>query len=262
MIPSSRPRDGTCLALETSGPIGSVAVGSPGVVLARSFLPAMGEQASGILPAVESVLDTARLRRHDLEGVVVGAGPGSFTGVRIAAATAKGIAHALDVPLWAFSSLAAAALSDRVLPPGTGPGGWWKEVNGEAGPVRYVLFDARGDRVYAGCYLLRDGGAGVEILVPPHPARVGELLAASAPPRAVFAGDGAVRHRDRLAALGHPVLGPPAGTPTADALLHLLASDHALPLADPARWEPDYLRGASAEPVPPGRPHPPGGPCL
>jgi hypothetical protein len=56
-----------------------------------------------------------------------------------------------------------------------------------------------------------------------------------------------VRHAERIRAAGYRVLGPPAGTPTADALLRLLADRREPPLADPGRWEPEYLRASNAE---------------
>jgi tRNA threonylcarbamoyladenosine biosynthesis protein TsaB len=200
-----------------------------------------------MLPAIGSVLSEAAVRRNALSGVLVGAGPGSFTGVRIAAATAKGLAHALDLPLWAFSSLAAGALSDLVLPVGSGPAGWWSEVAGASpNAPRWVLFDARGERVYAACYRVRSDG--VVTLEPGHPTTVGELLTGASPENAVFTGDGAFRHRERFERAGRVVVGPPAGVPTADALLLLLALHRdAPPVDDIGRWEPEYLKASSAE---------------
>ena len=240
--------DGAYLALETSGGVGSVALARGAAVLSRAFLSRAGEQSSGMLGAIRSVLSDASVEKRALAGVVVGAGPGSFTGVRIAAATAKGLAHALERPLWALSSLAAGALSDLVLPVGCGPAGWWKDAAGAAtsSRTRWVLFDARGDRVYAGCYHLHPDG--LDTLVPGHPTTVGELLANASVADAVFTGEGAFRHRERFAAAGHVVLGPPAGVPTADAILRLLSlSGDAPPVADLGRWEPEYLKASSAE---------------
>ncbi|MDF2697777.1 MAG: tsaB, partial [Labilithrix sp.] len=115
----------TLLAFDTSIAVGSVAVGLGGELLASATLDERKEHASRLVPSIEKVLERAAMRITDVGGIVVGEGPGSFTGVRVAAATAKGLAHALGVPLWAFSSLAAAALAE------------------DAGPTRYVLFDAR-----------------------------------------------------------------------------------------------------------------------
>jgi tRNA threonylcarbamoyl adenosine modification protein YeaZ len=253
--------DGVYLALETSGPVGSVALARGEAVLSRAFIDRAGEQSSRMLPALGAVLSDAGVPRDALAGVVVGAGPGSFTGVRIAAATAKGLTHALGVPLWAFSSLAAGAISDLVLPPGVGPAAWRRRAaegdGGAAAPLRWVLFDARGERVYAACYRVRAGG--LDVVVHGHPTTVSGLLARPAEAGEAFSGDGAVRHRARFAAAGRVVLPEPAGFPTADALLRLfLMHRHSPPLSDVARWEPEYLKASSAERERPEGARPPG----
>lgn len=238
---------GIYLALDTSGPTASVALARGRDVLAREFLRRSDEQARRIVPAIEAVLARGSLTMSALTGIVVGAGPGSFTGVRIAAATAKGLVHALGIPLWSSSSLAAGAFADRWTPRGTGVEGWWKNLpNGEGSDVRYVLFDARGDRIYAACFRARAGG-GMETLAPPHATTIEQLLASSVPEGAAFAGDGAVRHKALILSAGHPVLGAPAGTPTADALIGLLSAGESEWIDDPARWEPFYLKASNAE---------------
>jgi tRNA threonylcarbamoyladenosine biosynthesis protein TsaB len=155
----------------------------------------------------------------DVEGIVVGEGPGSFTGVRVAAATAKGLARALSVPLWAVSSLAGTAV-----------------VCGGA-PVRYALFDARQDRVYGACYRVGDG---VDVLVEPHAGNLPEALA-QAPEGAVFVGDGATRHRGGIENAGFAVADCGAAA-VAEGLLTFLHAARAAPIADTAAWEPRYIR--------------------
>ncbi|MCG6956890.1 MAG: tRNA (adenosine(37)-N6)-threonylcarbamoyltransferase complex dimerization subunit type 1 TsaB [Gemmatimonadetes bacterium] len=224
--------DGLYLAMETSGPVGHVAVGEGGEVLARARLDRQGQHAARLLLAVSATLEEASADLDDLAGIVVGEGPGSFTGVRVAAATAKGLALALQLPVWAVSSLAAAVLSDE---------------GGRAAPaVRYVLFDARADRVYAACYGV--GGIGVEALIPPHAATLRGILAARIPAGAVFVGDGAVRHRAVIESAGFTVLGSPFGEPTAEALLRFMdlhADTPPVPSLD--TWEPRYLKASNAE---------------
>jgi tRNA threonylcarbamoyl adenosine modification protein YeaZ len=204
------------------------------------------EQASRMVPSIVEVMTAVGVSRREIDGVVVGAGPGSFTGLRIAAACAKGLAYTLGLPLWAISSLAAGAVSDLVMPWGAGPEGWWADPTAAGSDRRYVLFDARGERVYAACYDVT--GQTVQERIPGYPTTVTELLAAPGLEGVGFAGDAAERHRHRFLAAGRVVLGAPAGTPTADALIALLAqSPDRTPVADVPRWEPQYLKASSAE---------------
>jgi len=228
---------GPWLAFDTSGPDGSVAVGhvtglggAAPKILAEVTIAQRLEQAARLVPAIDEALGTAGVALDGLAGIVVGEGPGSFTGVRVAAATAKGLAHALGLPLHAVSSLAAAALAH------------------EAGAVRYALFDARADRVYGACYGV--GGAGVQELVPPHPGTLRDVLAGDVPAGSVFVGDGALRHRAAIEGAGFAVDGGAASCSLAEGLLrHLALAEGAATVVDPASWEPAYVRASSAEPL-------------
>ncbi len=242
------------LAFDTSTTRASVAVGRGAEVLARAFIDRPGAHASLLLPRIEEVLDRAGVAPGELEGLVVGAGPGSFTGVRVAAATAKGLARGLGVPLWAFSSLAAAAASAGA----TVPEEWQHAPGGDragaapAGRPLYVLFDARGERVYAAC--LRYAPPVLESLVVPGASTVGAVLEGHVPDGALFAGDGALRHAEAIRRAGHGIQPPPAGIPTAEGLLRLADLEPERAPEDPGSWEPRYMRawqsGAGAKPVP------------
>jgi tRNA threonylcarbamoyl adenosine modification protein YeaZ len=237
---------GPLLAFDTATPVGSVAVGRGEEILARGLLLRPGEHASLLLPRIAESLEEAEIDRDDLEGVVVGRGPGSFTGVRIAAATARGLTAALEVPLWTFSSLAAGAASHHASIPealASRPGFHFVDLpeDSERWP-RYVLFDARGERVYGGCYRFHPDR--MEVLVEPRADTLSRLLESDLPEGTVFCGDGALRHAPFLEERGHMVLPFPAGLPTGEGLLRVL---HLSPDAEPepreSRWEPDYLRG-------------------
>lgn len=219
---------GPFLAFDTSGAFGSVALGAGTGVLAARTLDAPQEHASRLVPVIDRVLADTGVDKTALAGIVVGEGPGSFTGVRVASATAKGLAHALGLPLWAFSSLAAAAMAEDV------------------GPVRYVLFDARSDRVYGACYGI--GTASVQELVAPHGGRLRDVLHGDLTPGAVFVGDGARRHRAAIEGAGFAV-GTAQTRSLAEGLLRL-QSIHSGdgPVTHVASWEPRYVRASSAEP--------------
>lgn len=97
------------LAIETSGSRGSVAwrEGS-GEILARE-LPAEGTHSTTLLPAIQALLAEAGKPLGLVDCVAFGAGPGSFTGVRLACGAAQGLAMALDRPVCPVSTLQAVA---------------------------------------------------------------------------------------------------------------------------------------------------------
>ena len=217
------------LAFDTSGPRGSVAVAHEGDVLARGMLVHQTGHASGLIPMIEDVLEDAGVDRGELTGLLVGEGPGSFTGVRVAAATAKGLSRALRITLWPVSSLAAAALAV------------------EEGAVRYALFDARAERVYGACYGV--GGARVETLVEPHAGELRDVLDSDVPPGAVFVGDASEKHRAVIEGAGFPVLAGDAEISLADGFIRYWVArpDGFGPVEDSGAWEPEYVRASSAE---------------
>jgi tRNA threonylcarbamoyladenosine biosynthesis protein TsaB len=221
------------------------------VLLGHRHLAEPREHASLLLPRIGECLESAGVEPGDLSGIIVGAGPGSFTGVRVGVATAKGMAGSLAIPLWAHSSLAAAAMEIPSVPEVElgGPGEVVSLQLQEASPLstpRCVLFDARGDRVYAAAYQM--SGAGLQVLLEPVATTVGEVARGLAPEGSVLIGDGAVRHQALLEASGFEVIPPPAGRPNGVGLLALHALDPvSAPLDDPGRWEPEYLRDSGAE---------------
>lgn len=96
-----------------------------------------------LLPIVDELLSSNGLSREGLACVCVGAGPGSFTGVRIAMSTAKGIASALEIPLVAVSTLNSIA-----------QGAWAAGYRGNL----LVVGDAMRKEVYPACFGLDDAG--------------------------------------------------------------------------------------------------------
>lgn len=238
------PGSGVALAIETSGSIGSVAVAVDGAVRSRRFLTERAQHGARLVPALASVLEEASLGLDDVTSVVVGSGPGSFTGVRIAAASAKGLAGALDVGLYACSSLVAAAVAPESLAGVSLPeelqeavGGAWVPVTPVERQRRYVLIDARRGRVYGACVDV-GGGQPTELVVPPHGGTVVEVLNRRLPIGTCFAGDGARVHASLIRAAGYTLLPMPAGVATADGLMAVGAWDE----VDRHAWEPQYVR--------------------
>lgn len=98
----------TWLAFDAGSPVTSAAVARAGSLLAGSA----GASRSGpsLLQQIDDSLQRAAVAPRELDGIVVLSGPGSFTGIRVALATALGLRAALAVPVFALSNLAALAL--------------------------------------------------------------------------------------------------------------------------------------------------------
>lgn len=221
--------DHVYLAIETSTQVGSIAVGHGRSVLAEVVLGLRVKQSEALLPAIDYALASAHIAKTDLARIIIGGGPGSFTGLRVAGATGKAIARALNIPLFAYSGLAALAAStatDRAV---------------------CAMFDARRDEVYSACYRFPDFGS-VEVLMPPAPRHFGDVLKSLDVQNVLFAGDGALRHTDAITAAGGQIAPALFAVPRAAALLWL--SDIAPGLGrveNIAEWEPLYLRESGAE---------------
>ena len=128
------------LAIESSGLVASAAVVEDGLLKTEFTVNNKLTHSETLLPMVRSMLDISGLDMHKLDAIAVSAGPGSFTGLRIGAATAKGLALALNIPVISVSSLKAMAyglseLSESVICP---------------------IMDARREQVYSAAYRAGD----------------------------------------------------------------------------------------------------------
>ncbi|MBL8250371.1 MAG: tRNA (adenosine(37)-N6)-threonylcarbamoyltransferase complex dimerization subunit type 1 TsaB [Candidatus Competibacter sp.] len=129
------------LALDTSTEACSAAVLVDGAILERYEL-APRRHAALILPMIDALLAEAGLDARRLDAVAFGRGPGAFTGVRIAAGIAQGIAFAADLPVVPVSTLAALASG----------------ASRETGRERIAAaLDARMGEIYWGTYTVYSG---------------------------------------------------------------------------------------------------------
>lgn len=87
------------LAIDSSGLVASVAVAEDDVLLAEFTVNYKKTHSQTLLPMLENVRDMIELDMETVDAVAVAAGPGSFTGLRIGSATAKGLALALKKPI-------------------------------------------------------------------------------------------------------------------------------------------------------------------
>jgi len=196
-----------CLGIEAATEVAGVAACSGERVAVRELTP--GEMASrAVYGAISEVLDTLKLTPDQLGCIAYGAGPGSFTGVRIAAAAAQALGYALAIPVVPVSTLAVLAA----------------EALGQAGGEQHVLvcLDARRGQVYVGAYarhatqVVRSSG-GDQVVAPD---------AIRAPPgRFLAVGPGWQVYPEALTRLGPACVGvAPARFPSPRALLQIAAA--------------------------------------
>jgi tRNA threonylcarbamoyladenosine biosynthesis protein TsaB len=138
------------LALDTSSAQCSAALLQAGQVITRAT-PTAREHATLILPMIDALLAEAGLTLRQLDGIAFGRGPGSFTGVRIAASVTQGLAAGADLPVLPVSDLRALAAQVRRLSTRTGPA---------AGAILGCM-DARMGEVYWGVFEDAEGLATV-----------------------------------------------------------------------------------------------------
>ena len=101
------------LGIDTSTPIGSVALIDDGNIVAEHTLNIVQAHSSRLMPAIDTVLKWGNITPNALHGCAVGIGPGSFTGIRIGVATAKSLCYAVDKPIVGVSTLEAIAYNLR-----------------------------------------------------------------------------------------------------------------------------------------------------
>jgi tRNA threonylcarbamoyladenosine biosynthesis protein TsaB len=218
------------LALDTATDWASVALGDAEGMVAQVVL-GRKRHAAALLPAIEHVLGVAGRTIPDVGQIVLADGPGSFTGLRIGAATVQGIvrAHHRVAVAMAPSLLATAWVGAR-FHPGQPVAAWYDALRGE---------------VFAGMW--RWAADTVETLMTPARLTPAAVMAAAPVTPALVVGDGAARYAaEVLAWTGRPAVGPPAGAPRAAALLVLQASG-ATQSIDPFAFVPDYGRPAEAQ---------------
>ena len=238
------------LAIETSTPEARVGAFDVDTGAPLALAGATSERhSSNLLALCVDVVRRAGVAIRSLGGIACGAGPGSFTGLRVGYAVAKGLAMPHDLPFFAVSSLQALAWDlaplagpgDRLLPCLDAGKGQVYVAPFAAGPA------AAGDAPGASAAF----GRAVERLAEDWvlmPAAVGQtlstLLGAVGDAQVIVAGTGAVRHRPILEATlgGRARFAPPTG-PSAEAIAaHALAQLRRGERADLATAVPAYGR--------------------
>ncbi len=173
------------LALDSSGLVASAAVvesgGADENLLAEYTVNYKKTHSQTLLPMLDEIVRMIELDLHEVDAIAVAAGPGSFTGLRIGSATAKGLGLALEKPLVAVPTVDALAYNlygtDRLICP---------------------LMDARRNQVYTGIYEFQGGR--FTVVEPQMAADIGEIAEklCKLDREVIFLGDGASLFRSDL----------------------------------------------------------------
>ena len=221
------------LALETSAKAVSAAVTEDGVVRAWGYQDTGLTHSRTLMPIVECILKNADLTVQDMDAIAVAAGPGSFTGIRIGVAAAKGLAFAAEKPVVAVSTLEAmarnVALADGLI---------------------VCAMDARRNQVYNAVFACKDGL--LTRLCPDRAISLEDLAAElwDDPRPKLIVGDGARLCYGDFSARGLACRMAPPHLVMQNAVSVALAAEEAAAagqLLSPQALTPVYLRPAQAE---------------
>ena len=222
------------LALDSSGLVASVAVAENDNLLAEYTVNYKKTHSQTLLPMLDEVSKMIELDLESLDAIAVSAGPGSFTGLRIGSATAKGLGLALDKPLIAVPTLEALAYN----------------LHGVSSLVCPIM-DARRNQVYTGIYSF--DGEGMHIEKEQTALDIGTLLEElnGFGREVVFLGDGVPVYKERiLSAIQVPCTFAPlhlnrqhAGAVAALGMQYYREGK----IQSAAEHQPEYLRVSQAE---------------
>jgi tRNA threonylcarbamoyladenosine biosynthesis protein TsaB len=214
------------LAIDTATDFGSVAVGHPGKV-ATELEFTQRRHASELMPSIVEALDSAGYGFGDLSHIVVADGPGSFTGLRIGFATARGIVREIpSLEVYIAPSLLGLAYGAR------------QHVDGTVA----ALYDALRGEVFGAVYRFEADSVVTELA--PTIGTVESLRQRSTVKPAIVVGDGAIQNREIAREwAGREPVGPPDLVPKAASLVDLLALDGAATrVGNLEKFEPQYGR--------------------
>jgi tRNA threonylcarbamoyladenosine biosynthesis protein TsaB len=221
------------LGLDTATLRGSLGIIDDDEVVAEYALQREETLSARLLPAIQTLLAEARLDLHEIDGIAVSLGPGSFTGLRVGLSAVKGLALATEMPVAGIPTLDALACNIPFTPYQICP-----------------LLDARKGQIYTALYKNRAGGF-LEQVTPYQVLSPAALIEAIPHQETVFLGDGVEVCREvitqRLAekALFAPLhLGFLRGTTVAELGLKRIRRGEA---DDISALVPIYVRPSDAE---------------
>ena len=222
------------LAIDSSGLVASAAVLEDGLLLAEYTVNYKKTHSQTLLPMIDEISRMLELDLNSLDAIAVAGGPGSFTGLRIGSATAKGLGLALDKPLISVPTVDALAYNfcgtERLICP---------------------MMDARRSQVYTGLYRFR--GEEFQVVLPQRAEGVEKMAERlnQMGESVILLGDGAAVYENRLKELlAVPWIMAPAHpnrqrAGAVGALAEKYFAEGRLQTA--AEHRPEYLRMSQAE---------------
>lgn len=164
------------LAMDSSSLVATVAVVADGVMTAEYTINYKKTHSQTLLPMLDEIVKTIELDMNTIDAIAVAAGPGSFTGLRIGCATAKGLGLALDKPLIPVPTIAGMAYNFFGITEDT---------------IICPIMDARREQVYTGAYTFAADGEFVTVFEQ-DAMDIRELLdkLSGLGKKVIFAGDG------------------------------------------------------------------------
>lgn len=221
------------LGIESSSMTASVALVDSGITMAEYTVNFKKTHSQTLLPMIHQMVSLLEIELSTIDAIAVSGGPGSFTGLRIGSATAKGLGFALNKPLIHIPTLDATAYN----------------LFGASGLICPIM-DARRNQVYTGIYRFERE---FEVVMEQAAMEIGELLSRlnACGERVIFLGDGVPVYEDRIR---EQMVQPFDFAPTNDnrqraASVAALGAVYytAGKFETAAEHKPDYLRKSQAE---------------
>lgn len=217
------------IALDTSSTSGSICIEQDGVLRHISYFDISITHSETLMPQLDAAMRFLQLTPSAISGIVTTIGPGSFTGLRIGLATAKGIAYANRIPLLTYSSLELIAAN----------------CYGSALPI-LVCLDAKMKELYAALYTPQ-----LQPLIPPAVIKAADLSSMISQP-VLLVGNAVDKVAPLLLEKGiTPMLALlHQNLPLASALFslrQLLPQPEEYDFSALAKLEPQYLRESTAQ---------------
>ena len=168
------------LGIDSSGMVASVAIVDGDTVIAEYTMNHKRTHSETLLPMIDEIVKTSEMKLEELDAIAIASGPGSFTGLRIGAATAKGLALAIGKPIIPVKTCEGLAYN------------MWG-----ADGVICPIIDARRSQVYTGLYTVMGN---VDVIMNQEPMDIHQLIEKvnvicggsgdEAPRQITFLGDG------------------------------------------------------------------------